>query len=546
MVKVEMKFNPYMMEYRFIFNGNVPRINSQVEKYVAAPLSAWACRVPEILYNEMNGYDFELEFIGTKLDYDEIVGAFAAENVREPEVVFDLKKEIISRKEIVAKIAELRKWLAENQGRYNGLEDSDNDLLDEDCTVIVVGDRDLGQYSFEGIKISLEYISDSVEFENVDLTDIPIVVDCASMSFDKMMDIITSILKRHDVKQRQIFFLMNDINKETIRVLEDIGVKNPNIIKQIDDNLFWKYIEFYPITSYIRKYIDIMRAKVERLRTEFEEEMKTGDLQNEVNQIDMDDIDKQIELVKEGLKNIEEYKSQKIENITSDFSSWQKIYSELLEKVLEWKSMKLRIVGFDEGAKMAENYNNYFQQNYDEFYKQFDWLYFVYKKSISDEGRRIFREATPDMIEDDYSEIDDQKFEKKEIPDISAELLVLKDKTYEKPKEGIIGTFISGITDTLEEPDIVVEYNCRVWRQTVEKKVSGVITEEYIKRMKALEDHKDNMTSFYESRLNEILSELKEKQEGISSQMTDDQNARRAEISWLTDFDGKLREIEGR
>ena len=37
----------------------------------------WVEHIPRILYDEMNGYDFDLEFSGTELDYNELV-LFAA------------------------------------------------------------------------------------------------------------------------------------------------------------------------------------------------------------------------------------------------------------------------------------------------------------------------------------------------------------------------------------------------------------------------------------------------------------------------------------
>ena len=68
MVSAELVYNPYLLETEVLFNGNPPRINSLVEKYQTEKLQNWINQIPAIFYDEMNGYDFELElqFLGYK------------------------------------------------------------------------------------------------------------------------------------------------------------------------------------------------------------------------------------------------------------------------------------------------------------------------------------------------------------------------------------------------------------------------------------------------------------------------------------------------
>ena len=63
MVRAELIYNPYLLETEVRFNGNPPRINSLVEKYKGEKLQTWISEIPSIFYDEMNGYDFELEFL---------------------------------------------------------------------------------------------------------------------------------------------------------------------------------------------------------------------------------------------------------------------------------------------------------------------------------------------------------------------------------------------------------------------------------------------------------------------------------------------------
>ena len=76
MIKAELSYNPYLCETEVRFNGQPPRINSLIEKYQNVVLQDWINELPQIFHDEMNGYDFELEFCGTELDLAEIEGAF--------------------------------------------------------------------------------------------------------------------------------------------------------------------------------------------------------------------------------------------------------------------------------------------------------------------------------------------------------------------------------------------------------------------------------------------------------------------------------------
>lgn len=72
MVKAELSYNPYLLETKIKFNNQMPRINSLVEKYQDKSLQNWISIIPQVFYDEMNGYDFELDFSGTRLDFEEL------------------------------------------------------------------------------------------------------------------------------------------------------------------------------------------------------------------------------------------------------------------------------------------------------------------------------------------------------------------------------------------------------------------------------------------------------------------------------------------
>ena len=62
MVNAELQHNPYLLETEVKFNGQEPKINSQIEKFENKLLADWVRDVPRMFYDEMNGYDLICSF----------------------------------------------------------------------------------------------------------------------------------------------------------------------------------------------------------------------------------------------------------------------------------------------------------------------------------------------------------------------------------------------------------------------------------------------------------------------------------------------------
>ena len=54
MVNAELQHNPYLLDTEVKFNGQEPKINSQIEKYENKLLADWVRDVPSMFYDEMN------------------------------------------------------------------------------------------------------------------------------------------------------------------------------------------------------------------------------------------------------------------------------------------------------------------------------------------------------------------------------------------------------------------------------------------------------------------------------------------------------------
>ena len=94
MISAELHHNPYLLETNVKFNGQSPKINSQIEKYENQLLSDWVKNVPGIFYDEMNGYDFDLFFSGTEYDFQKLNQSFAQIGVTQEQVRLIMRNEL--------------------------------------------------------------------------------------------------------------------------------------------------------------------------------------------------------------------------------------------------------------------------------------------------------------------------------------------------------------------------------------------------------------------------------------------------------------------
>lgn len=117
MINAELNHNPYLLQTSVMFNGHPPRINSQVEKYDAITLKDWIEKVPQIFHDEMNGYDFDLNFTGTKSDFETLCDTFTRAGITNDMVRLFHKNELEDAETKSAAIDSLIQWLRDNPNR---------------------------------------------------------------------------------------------------------------------------------------------------------------------------------------------------------------------------------------------------------------------------------------------------------------------------------------------------------------------------------------------------------------------------------------------
>lgn len=77
MAKVSLKYNPYKMETKVSVNGREITNDSSIYKVVKGKrLQEWVGKFPQMLIDELNTVDFDIDFYGMPLDWDDFEDAF--------------------------------------------------------------------------------------------------------------------------------------------------------------------------------------------------------------------------------------------------------------------------------------------------------------------------------------------------------------------------------------------------------------------------------------------------------------------------------------
>ena len=149
MIKAELIHNPYLLKTKAIFNGQEPRINCQIEKYEDKPLKDWVDKVPGIFHDEMNGYDFDFYFTGTKPDYREVESAFRdalqAAKIKTDQVRLFHKNEIEDSETKSAEIDRLLEWLKQHPNRkfdYDSFWEKNRELFESGYPFFIIGGKE--------------------------------------------------------------------------------------------------------------------------------------------------------------------------------------------------------------------------------------------------------------------------------------------------------------------------------------------------------------------------------------------------------------------
>ena len=544
MVRAELVYNPYLLETEVLFDGNPPRINSLVEKYKGEKLQTWIAKVPSVFYDEMNGYYFELYFSGTELDFEELKKSFAQAGVGKDLVPLFHKGELADRRQKLLSVEDLLKWLENNPNRkfdFNEFHDTHRDLFNEMYPYVVIGGTVNPDSLFEGLNISVDNVESVDELRKTDLHSTPILFYLDRKSSASLQYNLLSLMKRKDVKQEQLFFMISPaIRTQVTRTIQDLGVKEPQIVTAANDEKIYRYIELFPISDYIYDAVKVFQKETRTLGEVLEEENRQSEIMNK-------DIHEKIKELDDTLSRLKTaydlFAGKENLDIPQELVSAR---SGLVATINEWKKRKTKITRIDEAAALAYEFEAEVNRLFENYKQDIEQIYSRISVMLLGRCDSCYKDANykEDFVTDDavLSPLSEYT-----IPDIASELMKIKEEQYVTPKEDFLGIgklFKTTQESTSQEPVLETTFYCENWRSYAVDIVDPIAEQMIQEAYSGLREYYEQLSALYIKRIESLIQEVSSEKEQVSLQLSADERLLQADNDWHTAFCDKLRTIE--
>ena len=536
MISVELQNNPYLLETHVRFNGQRPKINCQIEKYENQLLSDWVSNVPQIFYDEMNGYDFDLIFSGTEYDFQKLKQAFAANDVTPEQVRLIMRNELEDAEVKSDEINKMLEWLRSERNRQFDFEvfyNANKELFEETFSCVLI--RGIDELT-EGLTFTLENVNSIEEIAGTNLTYIPVVFVVENNMLKKFRRELTELLVRKDVEQKQLFFYISpSMDQEyVIRFIQDLGVKNPHVISRLDDGNIATYIKNYPMIVYVREVIQTIEKEIKIMDAQLKEKNEQSAIENAEVHYQISALEEIVDKIKEVDRNFVD-----LDNYSGG-AKFSNLKDELEDLIKKWKIRKTKVVGESDIDKNAAEYEQDLIKYMSEFYKNATAYYQYERGRIEKEFKDIYLKQPLDPEYEPEGVVLSMP-SKTVIMGIKEVLVELKEERFEEKPD--LFDFFKVSSETKELVLVVTSY-CEKWR---EKAVELIIpnVENYIEEsQKNLQDYYNELAKKYHEKLSNLHDCKVKEKNNIASKLSEDERLLQADNEWLTKFKDQLIRIE--
>lgn len=536
MISVELQNNPYLLETHVRFNGQRPKINCQIEKYENQLLSDWVSNVPQIFYDEMNGYDFDLIFSGTEYDFQKLKQAFAANDVTPEQVRLIMRNELEDAEVKSDEINKMLEWLRSERNRQFDFEvfyNANKELFEETFSCVLI--RGIDELT-EGLTFTLENVNSIEEIAGTNLTYIPVVFVVENNMLKKFRRELTELLVRKDVEQKQLFFYISpSMDQEyVIRFIQDLGVKNPHVISRLDDGNIATYIKNYPMIVYVREVIQTIEKEIKIMDAQLKEKNEQSAIENAEVHYQISALEEIVDKIKEVDRNFVD-----LDNYSGG-AKFSNLKDELEGLIKKWKIRKTKVVGESDIDKNAAEYEQYLIKYMSEFYKNATAYYQYERGRIEKEFKDIYLKQPLDPEYEPEGVVLSMP-SKTVIMGIKEVLVELKEERFEEKPD--LFDFFKVSSETKELVLVVTSYYEK-WR---EKAVELIIpnVENYIEEsQKNLQDYYNELAKKYHEKLSNLHDCKVKEKNNIASKLSEDERLLQADNEWLTKFKDQLIRIE--
>lgn len=536
MISVELQNNPYLLETHVRFNGQRPKINCQIEKYENQLLSDWVSNVPQIFYDEMNGYDFDLIFSGTEYDFQKLKQAFAANDVTPEQVRLIMRNELEDAEVKSDEINKMLEWLRSERNRQFDFEvfyNANKELFEETFSCVLI--RGIDELT-EGLTFTLENVNSIEEIAGTNLTYIPVVFVVENNMLKKFRRELTELLVRKDVEQKQLFFYISpSMDQEyVIRFIQDLGVKNPHVISRLDDGNVATYIKNYPMIVYVREVIQTIEKEIKIMDAQLKEKNEQSAIENAEVHYQISALEEIVDKIKEVDRNFVD-----LDNYSGG-AKFSNLKDELEGLIKKWKIRKTKVVGESDIDKNAAEYEQYLIKYMSEFYKNATAYYQYERGRIEKEFKDIYLKQPLDPEYEPEGVVLSMP-SKTVIMGIKEVLVELKEERFEEKPD--LFDFFKVSSETKELVLVVTSYYEK-WR---EKAVELIIpnVENYIEEsQKNLQNYYNELAKKYHEKLSNLHDCKVKEKNNIASKLSEDERLLQTDNEWLTKFKDQLIRIE--
>lgn len=538
MANAELQYNPYLLETEVKFNGQDPKINSQIEKYEKQLLADWVREVPKMFYDEMNGYDFDLFFSGTEYDFQKLQQTFISLGVTPDQVRLIMRNELEDAEIKSNEIRELIEWLRENRNRqfdFDGFCDANRSLLEETFSCIVIRGKDEVP---KDLTFTLENVKSVDEIAGTNLTYVPVVFVIEAETIQLFRNDLLALLGRKDVEQNQLFFCISPaMDKEyVVRFIRDLGIEEPQIISRIDDGNVATYIKNYPMVAYVGEVIHVFENEVNIL----DDHLKS---KNEQSAIENAEVYEQISALEDVIEKIKasDMRFVDLDNYSGG-NCFNDLKTELEEKIRKWKSRKTKVVGDNEINRNSTEYEQELARYLSEFYRKAIEHFEFEKERMEREFNEIYlrqpldSEYKPEGIEIVFPD-------NAEVKGIKSALLELQEERYEE-KTDFLDFFKAKSSTEPKELVRVVTCYLEKWREKAIELMIPVVEQYISESQENLKEYYDELAKKYHAKLFELHDFKVNEKNDIASQLSEDERMLQADNDWLVVIKDQLARIE--
>lgn len=536
MISAELRHNPYLLETDVKFNGQSPKINSQIEKYENRLLSDWVKNVPKIFYDEMNGYDFDLFFSGTEYDFQKLNQAFAQEGVTQEQVRLIMRNELedaeVKRNEINRTID----WLRSERNRqfdFDTFYDTNKGLFEETFSCVLI--RGMDELA-EDLSFTLENVKSVEEIENTNLTYVPVVFVVEESTMKRFRSELTELLARKDIEQKQLFFYISpNLDKDyAIRFICDLGIDEPQLISRIDDGNVEMYIKNYPMVAFVSEVIQIIKREVNSLEARLQEKNKQSAIENAEVYYQISKLEGIIEKIKEFDGHFGD-----LDNYTGG-TQFNDLKVEIEAEIRNWRSRKTKVVGKVEIDKCATEYERELIRYAGDFFEKAITYYHLEKSRIEKEFNEIYRQQPLDLEYKPEGVILDMP-SRSDIIGIKEILVGLKEERYEEKKD-----WLEIFKASSEPKELVLVVTCyyEKWREKAIELIVPVVDNYITESRQNLQNYYEELAKKYHEKLVQLHDYKVEEKNRIASQLSEDERMLQTDNDWLVAFKDRLVEIE--